>query len=111
MAVPNRPAAGGVVESGWGQVVHDTAVAQDIQMGTVSTVHASVQTSPTVQVTFPRPFAAPPMVAIASGNFNYSVGLAGAVPTATGFQVASWRFSGAATGTVVSTWVAIGPRA
>lgn len=110
MAIPARPVAGALLDSAWGGLVHDAIVAFDIQAGAFTAVHTSQQTSPQVNVTFPRPFGAPPMMGLASTNFNYAVGLA-APATATGFGAASWRFSGAASGSIVHQWIAYGPRA
>ena len=112
MAVPNRPAAGGVVESGWGGVVHDTAVAQDIQTGSATLTHTAANLSNQVTITFPRPFAAPPVVVMVSNNFNYVVAPAGNVATPTAVVIQSKRVDGSApTGTVVCQWIAYGPRA
>jgi hypothetical protein len=110
MAVPARPASGAPIDSAWGGIVHDAAVALDVQYGTVVTTHSSQQTSAIAQVTFPRPFAGPPVVVLGCGNYNYSAAL-NPSPTATGFGVATYRFSGAVSGTVPNQWVAIGPRA
>jgi len=110
MAVPARPVSANAIDVAWGQVVHDTAVAVDIQTGTVNCVHSSSQQSTVVSVTFARPFAAPPIVALGSTNYNYGAG-ASAPASATGFSVATFRYSGAATGTVPVHWIAIGPRA
>jgi hypothetical protein len=113
MAVPNRPAAGGVVESAWGQIAHDTAVGQDIQSGSVSvTVSASTQGS--AVVTFPRPFAATPVVVATLGPSSagsalaYFPQIASVSPTSV-----TLRLSGGAstTFTVPVAWIAIGPRA
>jgi hypothetical protein len=111
MAVPARPASGAPIDSVWGGVVHDEVVAQDIQAGTVSVVAANVP-SVCVQVTFPRPFAAPPIVMVtqnggASGWYSYS-----STVTATGFPLCiALRTGVAGSVTVPCSWVAIGPRA
>jgi hypothetical protein len=110
MAVPNRPNAGGVVESGWGQVVHDEVVAQDIQAGSVTVAAASTPTG-AAAVVFPRPFAAPPIVVVtqaggASGWYSYASGV-----TATGFNALIAIRTGAAGSTSVPVhWIAYGPR-
>jgi hypothetical protein len=110
MSVPARPASGAPIDSVWGGVVHDTAVAMDIQSGQVTCVHTSQQASPQVAITFPRPFAAPPMLALGCTNFNYGAGLA-APASAAGASVATWRYSGATSGSIVVQWIAYGPRA
>lgn len=111
MAVPARPASGAPIDSQWGGIAHDTAVAQDIQAGTASVVVSNAP-SGSIAVTFPRPFAAPPTVVVAqnantAGWFAYIGGV-----TATGFlaQVTT-KAGNSATGTIPVTWVAIGPRA
>jgi hypothetical protein len=112
MAVPTRPAAGGVVESAWGAIVHDTAVALDIQMGYVLVPNGSSgSVSPQVSVVFPRPFAGVPALMLTTVNFNWFVGTNGNQPTATGFTMAVNR-PGANSGQGCGVmWLAIGPRA
>jgi hypothetical protein len=113
MTVPNRPVSGSVLEAGWGQVAHDTAVAQDIQLGTASiSVVAGAFFDATV--TFPRPFAAPPTIAL--GHYGaQTFGVGGLLPlaTATSFKVRMFKNGGSlAAGEVVTfQWIAIGPRA
>lgn len=112
MAVPTRPASGAVVESAWGQVVHDTAVAQDIQVGQATTSHAANRISGTITITFPRPFASPPRVIYTTTNFNYAAAADGSVPTATSCKLVTYRLDGTApTASVPVDWIAIGPRA
>lgn len=112
MAVPARPVSGAVVESAWGQYVHDAAVAVDTQYG-VGTIAGGAGF---VALTFPRPFAgAPTFVAVprySSGPWcviNPSV-------TTTGATVYVREVSGSGTNTVPAAaitfdWIAIGPRA
>ena len=112
MAVPARPISGNPIDSAWGQVAHDMAVAQDVQSGSFTLTHTAANLSNQLAVVFPRPFAAPPMVVMASVNFNYIATEAGNAATATGFTAQSKRVDGSApTGTVVVQWIAIGPRA
>jgi hypothetical protein len=112
MAVPNRPAAGGVVESAWGTVVHDTVVAQDIQSGTFNVPTTAVAAS-SAKLTFPRPFAAPPavvVVALTGGGTQLAFSQG---PLAASVVLGVVNNSGAnlPVGTTQVCWVAIGPRA
>lgn len=111
MSVPARPSAGGVVESGWGQVVHDAAVAQDIQAGTV-TVAATGAPKGSTHVTFARPFAAAPAVLVTQ-NANASGWFTATGPvTPAGFDASIFqRDGGDGTTSFVVSWLAIGPRA
>jgi hypothetical protein len=112
MSVPARPAAGGVVESGWGQIVHDMAVALDVQTGTASPpVNAGSEASGELRVTFPRPFASPPVVLLTTTNYNYIAGLDGSTPDATGFTFAVRRPGDTRGHGAPTMWLAIGPRA
>ena len=115
MAVPARPTAGAVVESAWGQVAHDTAVAMDVQAG-FSSIVLSSQISNAVHITFPRPFAAAPTVVVCpggtggppTGNFY---GFAGGANT-TGVDLYVQQYQGVASSvTIPVAWVAYGPRA
>jgi len=82
-----------------------------MQGGSFTTTHSAAQTSPQVTVTFPIAFSGTPVyVGVVSGNLNYGGGMGGNLPTNTGFNYASWRYSGATTGSVVHTYVAFGPR-
>lgn len=110
MAVPAAPAAGEPIAEAWGDVVHAQVVDMEIQVGTVSTTHTNQQTSPQVNVVFPHPFAAPPMVALGCTNFNYAAGLS-APASATGFNISTWRYTGNANGTIATQWIAYGKRA
>lgn len=112
MAVPTAPAAGEPIAEAWGDVVHDTAVAMDIQSGVVNCVHSANMVSAPAQVTFPRPFASPPVVTLGSQNFNYSAGTNGAGSSPTGIVVQTFRISQTApTATIPVYWIAYGPRA
>lgn len=113
MAVPARPTSGNPVDVAWGQVAHDAIVAIDIQSGRVTPGNAgSGNASAQVTVTFPRPFASPPIVVVSSDNYNYFAGLNGAAPTATAFTCAVYRPVGGGVGAGSPIeWIAIGPRA
>jgi hypothetical protein len=110
MAVPNRPAAGGVVESAWGDIVHDEVVAQEIQTGTFM-ANIAQNGSVQVPVTFPHPFASAAWVVVfaqisaAAGNRAY---VSVQSVTANGFDLGvgggtAWNYSG--------WYLAYGPRA
>jgi hypothetical protein len=114
MAVPARPASGAPIDSAWGGVAHDTAVAQDIQTGNgLASFSAANQGLTTV--TFPRPFASAPVVMILVGPHN-----AGSMVTmwgqtssvsATTFGVRLVTTSSVTVANVPFQWIAIGPRA
>jgi hypothetical protein len=113
MAVPARPTSGAPTEAAWGQVAHDTAVAQDIQTGSANvTVSASTQGS--VVVTFPRPFAGTPTVTCMIGPSSSGAALAyssqAAAVSATAFTL-RLAGGGSTTFTVPVMWIAVGPRA
>jgi hypothetical protein len=111
MAVPARPVSGNVVDSAWGQVAHDTAVAQDVQAGTLSAVF-SAASSVIVALVFPRPFASPPVVVAAGAANNATIIATVGGVTATGCNViASNRDAASTTGTFAVAWMAYGPRA
>lgn len=107
MAVPTRPGSGAAIESAWGQVAHDTAVAMDLQAGL-----ASIPASNTLTLTFPRPFASPPNVVatVAHGTRTYTVML-GAVTATTAILISSSMSSGVPGVAIPVQWMAYGPRA
>jgi len=112
MAVPTRPAAGAPIDSTWGGIAHDTAVAQDIQVGAWTTPANVSQ----VTITFPRAFASAPMVflSLQSGSRNYMVNGGAVTPstcTVTTAQMASGSLPVVPTGALSGHWLAIGPRA
>lgn len=113
MAVPARPVGGASIESAWGQVVHDTAVAQDIQHGVASIVIAA-STQGSLVVTFPRPFAAAPDVTAMIGPqgagalLGWTVQLAALSATAMTLRLSG---STSQSATLPVPWIAIGPRA
>jgi hypothetical protein len=111
MAVPNRPSAGAPIESAWGGLAHDTAVAQDIQSGTaVCPATGSGIDNSSIAVVFPRPFAAPPIVVCTSQTGNFIT--AASAVTATGFTLNNANKTTAGSlGARTNFWVAIGPRA
>lgn len=113
MAVPARPISGNPIDSAWGQVAHDTAVAQDIQAGTVNAQSGNPGSAqgPAVAVVFARPFASPPAVVVA-GSTSTAIYIANVTGiTATGFTIVVRRSDGGAQTTAPVTWIAIGPRA
>jgi hypothetical protein len=114
MAVPARPTSGVPIESAWGQIAHDTAVAMDIQTGTVTVSLTTATGSATV--TFPRAFAGIPVVmAIVnhpgpSGSSAYfplilNASTAQCVITLQEYQAA------VRTTSIPVAWIAYGPRA
>jgi hypothetical protein len=112
MAVPARPTSGVPIETAWGQVAHDTAVAQDVQAGTVvASVTAGVAFDQAI--TFPRAFASVPAVVCGVVGGNTNLANLVSIPTATGASVRLFRRDGGTlvAGAMTVYWVAIGPRA
>ena len=112
MAVPNRPTSGAPIETAWGDVAHDTIVAQDLQAGTaVTPATGSGVDNSSIAVVFPRPFAAPPIVVATSQSNGFVVG-ASAITT-TGFTLnnANKSAGGGSLGARTNSWMAYGPRA
>jgi hypothetical protein len=111
MAVPARPVSGNVVDSGWGQVAHDTAVAQDLQAG-VATMPSAVAGNASLVVVFPRPFASAPVVTVGGpGSSFFQAQVAGITPTQCTLYVRDMRDAQAGTGVTTVQWIAYGPRA
>jgi hypothetical protein len=108
MAVPARPTSGVPIETAWGQVAHDTAVAMDIQSGTGTTPTGSGELSGNLVVTFPRPFASAPIVVATAGNVHYAMS---ATATATQGTFASKRITQSTGAGTSFSWIAYGPRA
>lgn len=117
MAVPTRPASGAPIETAWGDIVHDTAVAMDIQCGTTTITMTAAETGK--NIVFPRPFAAPPVVVVAIGEIGGTpnrpmvakVSQANPV-TATQFQAVCQSTTATVTSlTLPVWWIAMGPRA
>lgn len=111
MAVPARPVSGQPIATPWGGVVHDAIVAVDLQAGKTSLAFSTAQASKVV--TFPRPFATPPIVVVSisngvptnSADYTARVDLV----TATGFTL--WFVASSAWGiTLEASWFAMGPR-
>ena len=99
----NRPAAGAVVETAWGQQMHDGF--EGIQMGQVSVTFTSTQAQ--TAVVFPRAYATPPFVMVMQPSAVCQSGAQGI--TTTGFNMVSRRTDGNASSTSqTSQWVAIG---
>jgi hypothetical protein len=114
MAVPARPTSGVPIETAWGQVAHDTAVAMDIQAGTV-VVATTVAARNEVILTFPRPFAAPPTIVATAFGFQTTVANLTGTGTVTATQATICVMPNAggsnAVGSVSVNWIAYGPRA
>lgn len=115
MAVPIRPAGGAVVEAVWGDVVHDTIVANDLQAGSAIVSFAAGGSQGSTVVTFPRPFAAIPAVtATLQSSGGASLPMITQITTITATAV-TLRLA-IASGTVASatsisvSWIAVGPR-
>jgi len=112
MAVPTAPAAGEPIAEAWGDVVHDSIVAMDIQSGVVNLTLTATNVA-NVVVTFPRPFAAPPIVVACyqSTNQSFLANVHGA-PTATQVTIGlSTKTAANVTDTRPVSWIAYGPRA
>lgn len=112
MAVPTRPAAGAPIESAWGSIAHDTAVAQDIQAGVAAIAQTAVARFD-YPLVFPRPFAAAPAVVAMCLGGSVTLVSGVALSTPTGITLSLFKRDGTnlAAGTSTVYWVAIGPRA
>jgi H-type lectin domain len=116
MAVPTRPAAGAPTDVTWGQTVHDSIAAMDLQSGEGTvTFPGGSAVSNALTVVFPRPFAsAPNVVATAGGAAGAGVNYVCSVNTitATGMSVQMREVRETVTsGTKPVNWIAYGPRA
>jgi len=111
MTVPVAPAAGEPIAEAWGDVVHDSIVAMDIQSGTVSIPAAGAPTS-SVTVIFPRPFAAAPQAAASTNGTISGVWIA-QISTTTPTQLTVYVFArdGRNVTALGAHWIAYGPRA
>jgi hypothetical protein len=113
VVVPAKPVAGQPIETAWGELAHDTAVAMDIQSG-VASVAVAGAVSGTATVTFPRPFASAPTVvcALVSTSVAY-LALVITAPTATavGLGLTHKTAGTSFTDTRQVAWIAYGPRA
>jgi hypothetical protein len=113
MTVPTRPADNAPVDTAWGDAVHDTVVANDIQYGTTA-ISISASTQGSVTITFPRTFASTPVVvAIIVSTAGGALGLWCQANVVSATQV-TLRLSAAASTTIAGVpvhWIAIGPRA
>lgn len=110
MAVPARPIAGAPIETAWGDVAHDSIVAQDVQAGTVN-VTLTAQNANAAPVVFARPFASAPIV-VASANVGSGTLFAIVdTVTASGFNARLVRKDEATTTVTAAVgWIAYGPR-
>jgi len=113
MAVPARPTSGVPIETAWGQVAHDTAVAMDIQSGIANaTTGAAGAVSAVVTVTFPRPFASAPIVNVSPVNAGGIItAVLASAPTATSVGLACKRTDAGGAAGIPLHWIAYGPRA
>jgi hypothetical protein len=113
VTVPNRPVSGAPIETAWGDVVHDSIVALDVQSGIVSVAIPVAAANGGTDITFARPFAAPPAV-LATLNTGVTSHFAFVLNiTAAGCRVALQN-KDAGTSILAATpvgWLAIGPRA
>lgn len=112
MAVPTKPVSGAAIETAWGAVAHDTAVAQDIQAGVAAIVQSAVARFDYALV-FPRPFAAAPAVVAMCLGGSVTLVSGVALATTTGITLSLFKRDGTnlAAGTSTVYWIAIGPRA
>jgi len=112
MAVPARPTSGTPIETAWGQVAHDTAVAMDVQAGS-ATVTTTATVATDITITFPRPFASVPVVTCGAIGGNSILGALVSIPTATQCAIRVFKRDGSnlAAGSTVVQWMAYGPRA
>jgi len=100
-----RPVAGAPIESAWGGQVHDQVAG--VQVGVVTLTGATSAASAVATVTFPRPYATPPVVIL--GLTSPLVGAAADTITTTSFRALARRLDGVATAfTGTYSWVAIG---
>jgi hypothetical protein len=111
MAVPARPVGGASIESAWGTVVHDAAVAMDMQAGGATVTVASGSGSTTV--VFPRPFASAPIVvaSVNQGATYYVANVGGISATSCQVVLRDIRDAQSSSGPNLVTWIAYGPRA
>lgn len=100
-----KPQPGDEITSAWGTSVADSL--NGIQVGSVTVTGATSTTQTQTVVTFPRPYASPPIVC--SSSPSTVVGCAAQAITTTGFNMAAKRLDGSATAyTGVYHWVAVG---
>lgn len=101
-----RPVSGAPIETSWGQQAHDAI--EGIQYGNVNLGPFNTTTqSPAVVVTFPRPYATPPIVVVTIAS-NVCQARFSAVTT-TSVTLDAKRNDGSATMTTQNcSWVAIG---
>lgn len=109
MAVPARPVSGAPIDSTWGGIAHDTAVAQDLQYGVVVITTAGSPAQGSTTITFPRPFSAAPVVMLSiNGTGTDQPMVAIDNVTTTGCRL---NLRAAAAFGYTGRWFAIGPRA
>jgi len=113
MAVPARPTSGVPIETAWGQVAHDAAVAQDFQSGKVVISVPAGGSRFDYTLTYPRPFASEPVFVAWALNGAIMLAVGVSIPTPTTSVIGLCRKDGATiTATSVTVeWIAVGPRA
>jgi hypothetical protein len=108
MAIPARPVEGAPVDTVWGGIAHDTAVAQDIQSGSLI-VNTTGGAGGYTVLTFPRPFAGIPVV-VSSVNGAYTDTVSTTVDSITPTNCRVHCKTTTNFGWTLR-WIAIGPRA
>ena len=102
--VAARPASGAPIESGWGQQMHDAVEGVQAGAGTIPAIAGPVGT---LVVTFPRAYAAPPIVvASAVSSSGFWIIAVGAI-SATQVTLYSSRRDGSNVSAIVANWVAV----
>jgi hypothetical protein len=100
------PNSGEVVASSWGAAV--AGAHNGIQSGAAS-MPSAVAGNASLVVVFPRPYAAPPVVAVAGpGSSFFMAQVAGITATQCTLYVRDIRDAQAGTGATVVQWIAVG---
>lgn len=100
-----RPASGAPIATAWGAEVHDQI--EGIQAGSAAVTFSGSTASNTVVVTFPRAYAAPPIVVVSLGVGAAAWAVVSAV-TATSVSLQGRAPSSIASGSFAVNWLAIG---
>jgi len=115
MAVPVAPAAGEPIAEAWGDVVHDSIVAMDLQSGSATATVTAGTNAANVTVVFSRPFASAPNVIATVGPMVSNVFVCNVVSiSATQVVLNALRKDETNQGSSVGIpvqWFAYGPRA
>lgn len=100
-----RPVSGAPIESAWGQQVHDQL--EGLQSGVATLAGITNTSTVTIAVTFPRPYVAPPVIALITGSVVVHPAYSNL--TATGVTLTARRTDGAAGATTQPIyWIAVG---